>query len=129
MKKIGVSMVLFLLLFTASALAEDFQFRTLPERSSVASDVEYVRGEILVKLKEGVSRAEQADLHSALGLAVLSEHRGGVERLRIPPGRTEHGMISLLGRDPRVEYAELNTKCYAFMVPDDPSYDPGVFSR
>jgi serine protease len=111
-----------LLLLSSVALAEDFKVRHLPHKAVLAGEVEYVPGEVLVKFKEGVSKGEVTDLNRALGLAVLSVHREGVRKLRVPAGKTEQEVISLLERDPRVEYAELNTICHAFMTPNDPYY-------
>jgi PKD repeat protein len=122
MKKICIFLVIFLFAFTTLALAENFKVKSVPDKSISVGEVEYVKGEILVKFKEGVSKQQMADLNSALGSAVLSDHRGGVKRLSVPAGKAEQEFISLLQSDPRVEYAELNTICHAFMTPNDPYY-------
>jgi len=117
-------MLIFLLIFAVASLApaEDLKVGPLSAQSPLPDEVEYVRGEILVKFKEGVSKGEKAGVHSAFALGVLSDHRGGVQRLRIPDGETEHEAIALLEQDPRVEYAELNTICYGFLTPNDTYY-------
>ncbi len=112
------------LLLSSVSLAENFKVKSLPDKPALTGEVEYVPGEILVKYKEGVSSQRMADLSSSLGTSILSVHRGGVRKLSVPAGKTEREMIALLERDPRVEYAELNTKCHAFMTPNDPYYSP-----
>jgi PKD repeat protein len=124
MRKSCIIFLIILLVFTSLAMAEDFRFKSFVDESKFDGKVEYAPGEILVKFKEGVSKQQMADLFSAHETSVLSVHRGGVKKLRVPAGKTEHELISLLERDPRVEYAELNTICHAFMTPNDPYYSP-----
>ena len=117
-------MLIFLLVFTVASLAPmgNLEAGSLSVQSTLTDSVEYVQGEILVKFKEGTSKGEQAGFHSTFGLNVMSEHRGGVQKLSVPDGQTEQETIALLADDPRVEYAELNTICYGFFVPNDPVY-------
>jgi serine protease len=102
--------------------AEDFRSKPLSERIATIGEVEYVRGEVLVKFKTDVTDRQMVDLHSKMGTEVLSVHGGGVRTLRVPAGTDEQAMISRLRSDSRVEYAELNTVCHAHMTPNDPYY-------
>ncbi len=86
--------------------------------------VEYVRGEVLVKYKDGVPDSQIEQIHRTLGARQLSLHRAGVRKLAVPAGMAEQRLVELLRGDPSVEYAELNTVCRAMMVPNDPYYDP-----
>lgn len=122
MKRICILTIIVLLVFAMPASAEDFKVQPLPKKTALAGEVEHVPGEILVKFKEGVFKQEISDLAKSLQSAVLSEHRAGVKRLRVPAGKTEQEFVSALQGDSRVEYAELNTICHAFMTPNDPYY-------
>jgi serine protease len=122
MKKISIFLVIFFFSFTSLALAENLKVKSLPDKSISVGEVEYVKGEILVKFEADVFEQEISDLTNTLKSAVLSGHRGGVKRLSVPAGKTEQEFVSLLQSDPRVEYAELNTICHAFMTPNDPYY-------
>ena len=117
-------MLVSLFVFTVAFLVQvaDLEAGLLAVQSILIDESDCVRGEILVKFREGISREEREGVHRAFGLGVLSEHRGGVQRLRIPDGQTEHEILSLLEGDPRVEYAELNTICHGFFIPNDTYY-------
>ncbi len=122
MKKFCVFLVILVFAWASLAVAEDLKVKSVPDKSISTGEVEFVKGEILVKFQEDVFKQEISDLTNTLGTAVLSEHRGGVRRLSVPAGKTEQEFISLLQSDPRVEYAELNSICHAFMTPNDPYY-------
>jgi len=114
----------FAVLFGTQVGAQELRTKRLSERTAMAGNVEYVRGEILAKYREGVTQWKVARLNKSLGIELLSTHNGGVHRLSVPPGKTEQEMVALLRSDPCVEYAELNTICRASMIPNDPLYDP-----
>ncbi len=124
MKKICVLLVIAFFALTSFALAENFKFKRISDKLLFKGDVEYAPGEVLVKFKESVSKQKMAEIYSGVGTSVLSDHQGGVKKLRVPAGMTEHEFVSRLEQDPNVEYAELNTKCHAFMTPNDPYYSP-----
>jgi PKD repeat protein len=122
---LGLVLALSLILILATTLnADDLRSKPLSERIAQAGEVEYVRGEILVKFKTDISDHTMAEIHERMGTEVMSIHRGGVRRLRVPRGADEETMVSRLGSDPRVEFAELNSVCHAHMIPNDPYYDP-----
>jgi serine protease len=124
MKNICVLLVIVFFALTSFALAENFKFKSFSDKLLFKGDVEYVPGEVLVKFKEGVSKQKMAELYSAERSSLISSHRGGIKKLRVPAGMTEHEFISRLQRDSRIEVAELNTICRAFMTPNDPLYSP-----
>ncbi|MFH1313015.1 MAG: S8 family serine peptidase [Candidatus Eisenbacteria bacterium] len=119
---LGLVLSLALILLAAALQAEDFRSLPLSERTARTDKVEYVRGEVLVKFKMGISDYQMLEIHDRLGTEVVSIHRGGVKRLKVPAGTDEQALLSQLSNDPNVEYAELNTICHAFMIPNDPYY-------
>jgi serine protease len=114
----------FSLLVTTTLQAQNIKVKPLPERAKKMGNVEYVRGEVLVKYKQGVPQTRMMEMDAALGTSILSTHRGGVYRLGLPEGVDEQEMVDILRADPDVEYAELNTICHATMIPNDPYYSP-----
>ena len=66
----------FTLLATALQ-AEEFHSLPLSERTARTGEVEYVRGEVLVKFKMGIADYQMAEIHDRLGTEVVSIHRGG----------------------------------------------------
>ncbi len=90
---------------------------------SVAAD--YVRGEIIVKFKEGVGDDVIRKINASHRSSVIyTSPFARFMRVRIPRNRTVEEMIELYGRNPNVEYAVANSIARAHLVPDDPFYDP-----
>jgi len=119
---LGIVLVACLSLFAAASLsAQTFKIKSMV---TPAGTVEYVKGEVLVKFKDGVPQKSIARLSSALGTSVLSVHRGGFQRFSVPAGMTEQDFVDQLRENPDVEYAQLNSICHAFYVPNDPYYSP-----
>jgi serine protease len=106
----------------ASLLAAEPQSQSGHGDAAAGLEVEYMGSEVLVKFRDGVTEAAMAELESQIGIEVLSLHRMGVRRLRVPAGTTEQEVVRRLMLDPRVEYAELNSVCHAFTTPNDPEY-------
>ena len=113
-----------LILLLMSEAAPAARVHLGPARRSVAAlgDLEYVRREVLVKFRDGVTDRTIEDIGAAAGAGVLSLHRMGVRSISVPAGLTEQDLIDILLEDPRVEYAELNSICHAFTTPNDPEY-------
>jgi hypothetical protein len=77
--------------------------------SGVANHPEYAAGEILVKFKKDVSRAEAKSLHSRCGSKILKHfERINVDLVKIKDGWTVERAIEVYRDDPSVEYAEPN---------------------
>ncbi|MGD8627540.1 MAG: S8 family serine peptidase, partial [bacterium] len=121
---LGLVLSLTLTVLVATLHAEDFRSLPLSERTASTGEVEYVRGEVLVKFKMGISDQKMGEIHDRFGTEVASIHPGGVKRLNVPAGMDERALVAELNSDPSVEYAELNTICHAFMIPNDPYYSP-----
>jgi serine protease len=120
---LGLILTLSLILILVTAVAADtFKQKSLAERIRFDGEIGYVKGEILVKYREGITQQSLAELNTHLGTEVLSVHRTGVRRISVPPDKTAQDLVRTLQRDPRVEYAELNSVCHAHMVPNDPYY-------
>ena len=85
----------------------------------------YVPGRIVVKLKEGLSPADLAQLHADHDAVVEKEiRRIGVQVLSVPVGAAE-AKIADYKADPRVEYAELDYLAQPVFDPNDPYYGDG----
>jgi subtilisin family serine protease len=102
----------------------------------------YVEGEVLLKLRPGItlSAAPQSPLRSNLAAldknlrqikaraatAVFTEARNAnlqrIYRVQIDPDQDVMAAINLLESDPNVEYAEPNYLAHAAVVPNDPLY-------
>ena len=77
--------------------------------SGVANHPEYAAGEIMVKFKKDVSRAEAKSFHSRCGSKILKHFkRINVDLVQIKEGWTVEQAIKAYQDDPRVEYAEPN---------------------
>lgn len=70
---------------------------------------EYMPGEMLVKLKQGLGKTEMEAINSFYGVSII-DHIAGIDvyRLKIPNTYTVPKMIELYKKDSRVEYAEPN---------------------
>jgi serine protease len=122
---LGLTSALVLMLVVASVSgAETLRTRSWGRLGTPYGDVQFVRGEVLVTYKEGVTADQIADVNKDFGSSTISIHGGGVRKLRVPAGISEQEFISRLERDPRIGSASLNAICFAFMIPNDPLYDP-----
>jgi serine protease len=118
-------LALALICFSISAsmlLAADPYARIGARETATDGGIEYMRSEVLVRLRDGVPDLAMTEIESSLGVEVTSLHRMGVRRVSVPADKTEQDVIDLLLSDPRVEYAELNSICHAFTTPNDPEY-------
>jgi len=115
--------VVCLVLVASSLHAQDLRSRPVSKIGRIG-EVEYVRGEILVKFRPEVTAAKISETTQDLGSRLLSVHQGGYRRIAVPEGMTERELIEALKVRPDVEYALLSTICHAHMVPNDPYYDP-----
>lgn len=106
---------------TVLTAAEPFQHAGRRE-TITDGEIEYIKAEVLVKLRDGVSDLAMEEIESSTGVEVISFHRMGVRRVGVPADKTEQDVLALLSSDPRVEYAELNTICHATTTPNDPEY-------
>ena len=113
---------LFCLMAASDCPAAPSAARHIAKGTVSDGEVEYMRGEVLVKFAEGVPDVLKGEMERATGSEVISVHRMGVRRVSVPPGKTEQEFIDFLERDPRIEYAELNSVCHAFTTPNDPGY-------
>ena len=123
MKKcLSLSLIVVLtLVLTAALQAEELRSGSFASRTARAGDVEYVQGEVLIKFNLNISEQKMSEAYEEMDLQVISEHRGGVKKLRVTAGG-EQELVNRLSSDPRIEYAELNSVCHAHMTPNDPYY-------
>jgi serine protease len=126
-KHVALGLAVFLtvsLIMTTVLCGETLRSRSMARMKTAHGEIQFVRGEVLVIYNEGVSPEQIADLNKSLGASITSVHGGGVRKLRVPAGISEQHFAARLEHDPRVRSASLNTICYAFMIPNDPLYDP-----
>jgi len=117
--KVFATLILLVALFGLAA-AEDFFVG--PVCVSPTGD-EYVKGEIVVKFKDGMSLQKVSSAVTALGTEMISSNEAiGIQQLRIPADKTVEEMVKAFGSRPDVEYAEPNYIAHAFMTPNDPYY-------
>jgi len=85
----------------------------------------YIRGELLVKFKDGVTRSRQADKHRRFGAKKLKGFSTiHVDHVKLPADITVEEAINLYNSDPDVEYAEPNYIVSAEeFIPNDPLFD------
>jgi subtilisin family serine protease len=84
----------------------------------------WVKGEVLVKFREGVGRAEAGQIHALRGARLTSRIRGhGVDVVKLPLGLSVREAVAAYEADPLVEIAEPNLRRELFqVVPNDPSF-------
>jgi serine protease len=84
---------------------------------------EYVKGEIVVKFKDGVSLQKVGATMAELGVKEISRNESiGFRQLAIPEDKTVEEMVKIFSARPDVEYAEPNYIAHAFWTPNDPYY-------
>jgi len=102
------------------ASADNGDFKKFPPIEKPPS---FVKDEIIVKFKPGVSEETVAQLMQKHGTSVLGTNpRGKFKLLRIPPGKSPQETVAALTREKGVEYAELNSIAQAFWEPNDQYY-------
>lgn len=83
-----------------------------------------VRGEVLVQFREDVSTADQARVHSSLGVEALEEF--APQFIRVDFNDRDVSMDRVLAhyqKDPSVEFAQPNYLYEPYTVPNDPKWD------
>jgi len=84
----------------------------------------YVAGEVLVKLKPGVSGFAVDSINAMRGLGLRGrKHAAGFERVRLAKGRSVEETVSVLSAQPEVEWAQPNYIYHAMKTPDDTSFN------
>ncbi|MCX8075465.1 MAG: S8 family serine peptidase, partial [Aquificaceae bacterium] len=88
---------------------------------------EYVEGEVLVKVRAGVSKTRVGGVHAKIGAQVvksMSLKDGEVQRVKLPKGVSVTEAINYYLSDPAVEYAEPNYIVRkAEIIPNDTSFN------
>ena len=90
-----------------------------------ARSVEYISGEVLVKLKEGTFSKDANNLHSTLETSKKSElPKLRLHHLKLPKRMSVDEAVRKYEQDPIVEYAEPNYIVHALATtPSDPSFN------
>ncbi|MFP4498820.1 MAG: S8 family serine peptidase [Vulcanimicrobiota bacterium] len=85
------------------------------EPPTTKPDNDYVKGEVLLKLKDGNAKTTIKDINTVFGTKVL-EYIDGIQvyRLKVPEGRTAPAYEKMISMSPKVEYVELNRKMQAY---------------
>jgi serine protease len=119
----GLFLVISLLcgFFIYSAVAQQFQVWNPPPVQAP----KYVQGEIVVKFKSGVKQANIEMFNQEQGATVLETNSIlRFMRLKTPAGKTVEELVAIYSKNPDIEYAEPNFIVTAYMVPNDPYYNP-----
>jgi serine protease len=83
----------------------------------------YVPDELLVKFKDGVSRAKAVSALRSKGATLKRAlTTDGLTQVQLPPGTTVDAELDSLGALPDVEYAAPNAYAAAFFTPNDPLF-------
>ena len=115
-------LVLCLVLASFSAVAQSpTDDAREPEFASWTQDVgNYQPGELLVRFRDGVASAMQADRMAQFqALQIRSLYLGDVQLYQVPKGR-ELEIAAQLSADPAVAYAEPNYVYHVYIEPNDP---------
>jgi subtilisin family serine protease len=95
-------------------------------RKRVPSELraQWVKGELLVKFREGVGRPAARQVHALRGARLTSRIRGArIDVVRLPPGLTVDQAMAAYQSDPLVEVAEPNLRRELLqVVPNDPIF-------
>jgi subtilisin family serine protease len=96
-----------------------------PQKAAYQARGEFVPGQVLVKFREGVSRAQERAVHGTVASRVLQRIAGGlgIDHVRLPRGLEVAEAIRRYEADPAVEYAEPNFYRYPTSFPTDPPSD------
>ena len=88
-----------------------------------AQGVNYVEGEILVGMKEGIDQDVIQAINAQVGAEILYKYSIiNAYQLRLPPGLNVPAAIDFYNNQPAVEYADPNYIVYADVVPNDPDF-------
>ena len=114
------TLIVLMALAGAPVSAADSEFEEFP---STYIDSSSGADQIIVKFKPWVSDTAASTISGYLGSSVVyTSQRGNYQCLNIPENRSPGEMVELYSQRADVEYAELNTLCYAFWQPNDPYY-------
>jgi len=91
---------------------------------SILANVEkgrYAAGELLVKFKPGVTKAQSLKTHQSLGASVVRQYSffPNLQHIKLPAGLAVKDAIVKYMSDPNIEYAEPNYIRRISMVPND----------
>ncbi len=118
--RVFTTIILLFALFSIAPAAEKFQ---IGKSCVTTMSQEYAPGEVVVKFKDGVSKAQVNSAITELGTKLISTNAQlGFNQLGVPAGKTVEDMVAAFKARPDVEYAEPNYIAYAFMTPNDPYY-------
>ncbi|MBN2410050.1 S8 family serine peptidase [candidate division KSB1 bacterium] len=121
-KGLLIFIVLLSLFLVSTLMAVEKLYQVKPLRTAAAG-VEVIEQEIIVKFKPAVPDHVIELLNQKLGTQVVyTSPFAGFKLLRIPAPISIEQMIQIYSKNPNVEYAEPNSICYAFFVPNDPYY-------
>lgn len=89
---------------------------------SQAGAAEYVRDEVIVKYRDGTTRAVKQKVEAGTGTDLERGVPGGSQQLEIEDGASVKQTVEELREDPNVEYAVPNYVARASLVPNDPGF-------
>ncbi|MBN1481355.1 PKD domain-containing protein [candidate division KSB1 bacterium] len=103
--------------------ADSFKVKKMKMSSQTLN---YVKDELIVKFKGGVTDAKIDEINNSFGTHVKSSSykHDKFKVLKIKDKKSVEEMVAKYQKHPLVDYAEANTFCYAQAIPNDPYYSP-----
>jgi thermitase len=112
--------------FGGSALAKDSNpLENAPKNSAAKVSLEkgsYVKGEVIVKFKDGVSKSQKGNELKKLGATEVSDVDGVESGFKVLKVGNVEAAAKALSKNPNVEYAEPNYNFSATWTPNDTYY-------
>jgi thermitase len=112
--------------FGGSALAKDSNpLENAPKNSAAKVSLEkgsYVKGEVIVKFKDGVSKSQKGNELKKLGATEVSDVDGVKSGFKVLKVGNVEAAAKALSKNPNVEYAEPNYNFSATWTPNDTYY-------
>ncbi len=82
----------------------------------------FVQEEIILKFKPNVPQSVTEKIYSKHKITKLQTNSRGIVKAKVPKGKSVEEMVTIISRNPNVEYAQPNYICYAVYSPNDPYY-------
>lgn len=114
-----VSILLVICFSTQILFASNFKVKEL---NTTEGKPTYVKGEIIVKFKTIHSRKRIREMFGE-NIEISNTYSNvNIKKINIPDNMDENETLEIFRNNPSVEYAHLNSICYAFYVPNDIYY-------
>lgn len=118
MKKLVLLMnILFFVCFSIQLFAYDVR-----EPNTTENKPRYVKGELIVKFKTTCNLKRIIEIFGEDIIITDTYSSPNIKKINLPDNMDETEALEMFRNDSSVEYANLNSICYAFYIPDDTYY-------